>query len=510
MRRRADDGDSDGDGAGAAAGAGEPRIATLLTPGLPVEAQLRTMLDTVDATIALFDAQGRLVAFNRHAQERALRFYGRPLELGRPFPNPAFESIARRALAGEVVSERRGPESRDAGVEPYWVDLRVVPVRGDDGAVVGACYHSVDVSDAVLREQERSRAEAFRRALLELTHDLLAPAAADDLHRRILDLALTHVPAACAGSVFVKGADQRYRAVASRGYDHALLRWLEVPAEHLEAWRPPATAVVDRTVDSAGVAPALEPEIARLLREALRLDQPGSTLSVPIRVGGDLVAYLSLDVHDADGAFGAEAIAYGELLASQSGALLQRLALEASLQAERERLEHLAHHDPLTGLANRTLMGTRLALTLARDRREGMITALYVIDLDGFKAINDRYGHAAGDELLLQVGAALRDGVRAGDTVARWGGDEYAVLAGGVRGRAGVRALALSLRERITAALLQPPSSGAVRASIGVALASPEDRDGHVLLQRADLAMYRAKRSGGDRIVYDDDPSGDA
>jgi GGDEF domain-containing protein len=158
---------------------------------------------------------------------------------------------------------------------------------------------------------------------------------------------------------------------------------------------------------------------------------------VPVRVSGALAAFLVLDASDERVGFPARAVEDGELLAAQLGALLQRLALEDALRAERERLDYLAHHDPLTDLPNRALLGERLALTLARDRREGALTALFVIDLDGFKALNDRFGHAAGDELLVAVGHGLRGAVRAGDTVARWGGDEFAIVAGAVADRAG-------------------------------------------------------------------------
>jgi diguanylate cyclase (GGDEF)-like protein len=466
---------------------------TQVDPHAPVEAQLRTMLDTVAATIALFDREGQLVAFNRLAQQRALGFYGRPLEIGRSFPNPVFQVDLRRALAGETVEVRRGPESREPDVQPYWVDMRIVPVVDAEGAVVGACYHSVDITAAVLREREEERAAGFRRALLELTRDLLAPEAADDLHERVLDLALRHVSGAATGRVLVKGADGAYRLAAVRGDQRATAAAL--PAALVEARLSAATAVLPHRPDDLFGVP--EPAGAE--------SASGSTLSVPVRVSGALAAFLVLDASGERVGFPARAVEDGELLAAQLGALLQRLALEDALRAERERLDYLAHHDPLTDLPNRALLGERLALTLARDRREGALTALFVIDLDGFKALNDRFGHAAGDELLVAVGHGLRGAVRAGDTVARWGGDEFAIVAGAVADRAAVRTVADHLHAALTKVLSGQPHGVDVRASTGVAVADDATLSPEALLHRADLAMYRAKRDGGGRLAFYDE-----
>ena len=160
------------------------------------------------------------------------------------------------------------------------------------------------------------------------------------------------------------------------------------------------------------------------------------------------------------------------------------------------RLAHLAAHDPLTGLANRTLFADRLDRALARARREGRPGALLLLDLDGFKAINDAHGHAAGDHALVAVAERLRGCVREVDTVVRLGGDEFSVVLDGVDAAAEARRVA----KRIRAALAEPlrldgGAPLALSASIGVAVfagwEAPAD-----LLRRADGAMYAAKRAG--------------
>jgi diguanylate cyclase (GGDEF)-like protein len=160
------------------------------------------------------------------------------------------------------------------------------------------------------------------------------------------------------------------------------------------------------------------------------------------------------------------------------------------------RIQHLALHDPLTGLANRRLFGERLEQALARRARNGGDVAVLFADLDGFKSVNDAYGHAAGDELLCQVAGRLQLAVRTTDTVGRLGGDEFAVLCENV----GSERTAAAVAERIIHAIESPfvVDDGRARVelslSIGLACAEGEDAIGADLLRRSDAAMYAAKR----------------
>ncbi|HWH46085.1 MAG TPA: EAL domain-containing protein [Thermoleophilaceae bacterium] len=169
---------------------------------------------------------------------------------------------------------------------------------------------------------------------------------------------------------------------------------------------------------------------------------------------------------------------------------------------ERKRYEaelaHRALHDPLTGLPNRELLLDRATQALARAARDGNCVAMLFIDLDRFKLINDSLGHAAGDEALLQVADRLGESVRAGDTVARFGGDEFVVLCDAIADADEARTIA----ERALAAIGTPMRVGGseldVRASIGVV--TSVDGEADALLRAADAAMYAAKNRGGTRI----------
>ncbi|WP_157288551.1 bifunctional diguanylate cyclase/phosphodiesterase [Uliginosibacterium gangwonense] len=161
-------------------------------------------------------------------------------------------------------------------------------------------------------------------------------------------------------------------------------------------------------------------------------------------------------------------------------------------------LSRLAHFDPLTSLPNRRMLTDRLSLAIARARRTGQSLAVCYLDLDGFKPVNDRFGHDAGDRLLLEVSRRLQEALRADDTVARLGGDEFVLLLNGV---AQVEECRVALQRILTAvglSRLEDVPLG-ISASIGVTLFPEDDVDADTLLRHADQAMYTAKEEGRNR-----------
>jgi diguanylate cyclase (GGDEF)-like protein/PAS domain S-box-containing protein len=162
-------------------------------------------------------------------------------------------------------------------------------------------------------------------------------------------------------------------------------------------------------------------------------------------------------------------------------------------------LERLALYDPLTGLPNRALFGDRLRHVLARRGRDSA-TAVYFLDLDRFKRINDSLGHGAGDEVLREVAERLSAVVRPEDTVARFGGDEFTVLCESVGGVLEAVSIADRLQRPLRQSLRAAGAELRLSASIGVALVEADDNgDGQHLIEDADAAMYRAKERGGAR-----------
>jgi diguanylate cyclase (GGDEF)-like protein/PAS domain S-box-containing protein len=170
-------------------------------------------------------------------------------------------------------------------------------------------------------------------------------------------------------------------------------------------------------------------------------------------------------------------------------------------RAEQE-LQFLALHDPLTGLANRNLFTDRLEHAIQAAKREGTSFGLMVMDMDGFKEVNDSLGHPTGDLLLQQVGGRLRGTLREVDTVARLGGDEFGVMPEGGVGVTGT----IRAAEKLVAAIKQPFNLGValvdVGLSIGIAQFPEHGEDAETLLRRADVAMYVAKRNKLGYSVY--------
>ncbi len=173
-------------------------------------------------------------------------------------------------------------------------------------------------------------------------------------------------------------------------------------------------------------------------------------------------------------------------------------ASDITLRVEaEERIRHLAYHDTLTRLPNRRLLADRLDQAVRNAARNGHRVGLLLIDLDGFKKVNDHHGHAAGDRVLEAVASRLREAVRDADTVARMGGDEFVVLLPEIE----VKEDAITVAEKIHAIINEPiadgPHAHAIGTSIGISVFPDHGESAEALLHRADHAMYIGKSRGG-------------
>jgi diguanylate cyclase (GGDEF)-like protein/PAS domain S-box-containing protein len=162
----------------------------------------------------------------------------------------------------------------------------------------------------------------------------------------------------------------------------------------------------------------------------------------------------------------------------------------------RERIASLAYSDPLTGLANRTSLMPSLDQAVQRARRRNAKLAVVFLDLDGFKQINDQYGHDAGDALLIELAARLRDNLRASDLIARLGGDEFLVVLEEVQDPEPVEIVARKLLTETVRPYTLPGAQASVTASIGISIFPDDAADATALMKHADIAMYAAKQAG--------------
>ncbi len=327
---------------------------------------------------------------------------------------------------------------------------------------------------------------------------------------------------------------------------------LAAVAELLEGRMPGAVCSIGRLDDDGhvriGVAPSMPAEVV----EAMDAVPGTSTLGRSLRAPGPAaVIYDDIETdfrwasaRDAVVGQGLRACWAMRLNAPASGALLGALAVYlpdargpspdeelllerathlAAIALERSEfeatLEHEALHDKLTGLPNRSLLLDRIEQALARSRRLGTTVAVMFIDLDDFKVINDSLGHAAGDRLLQQVATRFHRPLRAGDTVGRFGGDEFLLVCEDVDGEAGATSVATRLAMELEPPFELDDTTVFMRASVGIALAGGEGapRPGAIavgdfaheaesLVRNADAAMYRAKERGRSRYeVFEED-----
>lgn len=186
-------------------------------------------------------------------------------------------------------------------------------------------------------------------------------------------------------------------------------------------------------------------------------------------------------------------------------AVTNYLGIYSDLSTRRElqhQLHHLAYYDSLTNLPNRQLFFDRLQVAVSQSARAGQLLAVFYMDLDGFKGINDTLGHRAGDELLRQVATRVQACVRKGDTFARMGGDEFTVVLPLLSDREDAVGIAAKIRDAFTDPFMIGGRAVAVASSFGISLYPRDSSEPHELVQHADSAMYHAKRAGGGRYLF--------
>jgi len=313
-------------------------------------------------------------------------------------------------------------------------------------------------------------------------------------------------------------------SLGHRGRHHPeLVAWI-VTSGVVFTMAATAVAVPDLAIQSAGYLLVLPGLVALLLPWRTRTHLVWLVAFLVVAVG-----YLALDLNDALAphlrgdlvtvlavACGASLAGHEVLQRAQLGNFAQMTRIRAlrrqgdaylaqlaqtngalrTLEATAQQFEQQALHDPLTGLPNRTLLGDRLAYALTQ---RGTTVALVMLDLDDFKADNDRLGHAAGDEVLRGVAERFLSMLRSGDTLGRLGGDEFAVVAPGVKDAA----VACAITGRLLESLRQPlrlaslgGSAVTTHASAGIAIAPAGGCEAQELMRRADAALYRAKEKG--------------
>ena len=372
---------------------------------------------------------------------------------------------------------------------------------GDDFDAAHAAAASEALSAGTARAPDPSSAEKLARVLADFARTMLTDfpiqAILDELVRRMVDV----LPVTGAGvTVMSLGSADRYFAGsddAARQFEELQTRLGEGPG----VWAHEQGEVVS--------IPDLQAEerFLRFTQEAIDLGL-AAVFTFPLQHGEVQIGALDL-YRDTIGPLSAAAVSDAQTLADVASSYLVNAQARVDLRNSSDRSRFAALHDALTGLPNRILLIDRLEQAFRRTARTNTTFAALFLDLDRLKNVNDSYGHAIGDELLVAVGQRLTRVVRPGDTAARMSGDEFVVLCEDLH----EPAEAVTIGHRLLAALAATfQLSGVVvdiSASIGVAYARRSEgfgRSAEELLQDADSAMYEAKRQGGNAVqVFDAD-----
>jgi len=218
-----------------------------------------------------------------------------------------------------------------------------------------------------------------------------------------------------------------------------------------------------------------------------------SIIVVPLHHSGSVIGILKV-LSPKTNAFDAHDVQTIELISGLVASALKHAAAYKTKQEEAEALFHRATHDPLTGLANRELFFDRLRHALAIARREKAGLAVLLADIDNLKAINDTYGHLAGDLALKEAAARMVSALRESDTIARIGGDEFAILPASVRSQQSAAEVIRRISGMVDAPVKFDGGSFEITASIGAAVFPVDGKDAESLVRMADAAMYATKR----------------
>ncbi len=307
----------------------------------------------------------------------------------------------------------------------------------------------------------------------------------DHLVRRIVDI----LPVTGAG-VMLMGGQQELHFLAASNEAVLVIEGLQNELGEgpcLEAYRTgEAVAVIDLRSDT------------RFPRFSSRAwaDGLAAVFTFPLRLEDERLGALDL-YRDTPGALNEQDQQAGQLLADVAAAYLVNAQARIDTSASVAQLNHRSLHDPLTGLPNRTLLEELLEQAVARARRSRHAAAILFADLDGFKAVNDRYGHHIGDQLLCDLAVRMSEVLRPGDTLARLGGDEFVVLCEDLHDDTEAKTVAARVIDAVSQPFRLSGHTITLTVSVGIAFAGPGQDIPAALLRDADFAMYQAKGGGG-------------
>jgi len=449
--------------------------------------KFEALIDASPLAIILRDAEGRVEKWNP-AAEQLFGWTEREV-IGREAPLlPAGQEEDRQRtreliLSGKSLSGLELVRVRKDGV-PISVSISAAPVHDAAGRAIGYLTIVTDVTERRRAEQRRNMETAVTRLLAEA--------------RSIEEVMPRVIRAMCESLGYAYGArwalDPKERVLACAE------TWCEGTPElrAFDAYNRPRKqtsvpghrGLIHRVWESNGPiwVVDLSREVGVRRGEAALAAGLRTAFAFPILIGENfygVMEFFGLEPQPRDDRM----LELAQTVGVQIGQFIARKQAETNLQ-------FFASHDPLTGLFNRTMFNERLQQALAQASRFERSLALLFIDLDGFKVINDTYGHNSGDAVLADLASRLRATLREGDVIGRMGGDEFVVLIEEFDEATQVAEVAKKVLDATTRPFLLPGRECSLTASLGISIYPDDGKDAQALLKSADIAMYLVKQQG--------------
>lgn len=384
-----------------------------------------------------------------------------------------------------------------------WLEARLVNLAGDP-TIGGTVVNGRDVTDRVLAERSLARTGVQQRAVAQLGREALVATEVGEIAETTALLVRSTIDA----------ADTMLVLTQTDGPSQVILVH-DGRVDRREVDDPEAYPLVAACLHHSGpmhlVDVSRDQPLESLPLEKFSPFDERSSVDLDPVVVGDTGAVLGVPVTDQQGAIGVILVrvvdrrSFTTAEAEFVDTMAQTLGLAIRRRRAEDTAQHQALHDSLTRLPNRALFVDRLTHAIGQIDRSKKPVAVAFLDIDHFKVVNDSLGHSAGDRILTETARRLDAVLRPGDTVARFGGDEFTLLLDGV----GDAAEALEIGERIREELARPITYGGAHlhttVSIGLAVSNDYTANAESMLRDADAAMYRAKERGRDRVVIFDD-----
>lgn len=468
--------------------------------GATLQLDCGELVNGLDGGVLLLDGQGRIVLWNRwfsdHTGLAPEQVKGRtlPSVFGDDLPASLLEAVEDACIQrlSRVLSwqlhKRLLPLSRrmpNGDTQPIYQTLLLRPQSRGELTLL----QCLDMTYAIKREQHLRASERTLRLERKVLEMIATGAALESIFDQLCAIAEQLMPGTRAATLLLNDQRDQLEVKSAPSLGRTFLSMEDGLAVTVDG-RTCVQAVLRQGLVVCRDLPA--DASWRSAIDAARAESVAGCWAIPVFAAGEEVA----------GVFAV----YPQQPCEPEEAerqLLERISRLAGIAVERhrqtEKIRFLALHDPLTGLANRSLLNEHLSRNIHRAQREQHVFALLFIDLDGFKQVNDQYGHDAGDRVLSLFAWRLKEQLRSTDTCARIGGDEFVVILETISSADDAGQVA----DKILATLLQPIEWEGVplqvRASIGIAIFPEDAGTADELLTRADDAMYRAKVMGKGR-----------